>query len=114
MTKTWLPLLVLSGVLLLGCDEKLSEIAGPTPELAPTFASIQREIFEKTDAAGRAACTGCHTSTGRTPSGGLDLNHDIAYDTLVNVPSRGKSGATRIIPNDPDNSYLVQKVEGRS
>ena len=87
-------------------------IAGPTPSLEPTFASIQREIFESTDSAGRTACTNCHTTTGRNPSGGLNLNHDAAYEQLVNVAVRGKPGAVRVIPGDPDNSYLVQKLEG--
>jgi hypothetical protein len=96
------------------CDEKLSSIAGPTPNLEPTFASIQKEVFETTDVAGRVACTGCHTSTGRNPAGGLDLNHAVAYDSLVNIPSRLKPTATRVIPGDPENSYIVQKVEGRS
>jgi len=27
-----------------GCDEKLSEVTGPTPSLQPTLSSIQREI----------------------------------------------------------------------
>ena len=96
------------------CDEKLSSIAGPTPNLEPTFASIQKEIFETTDSAGRVACTGCHTSTGRTPAGGLNLNRDAAYDNLVNVPARGKPGAIRVIPGDPENSYILHKVEGRT
>jgi hypothetical protein len=30
----------------------------------------------------------------------------------VNVASRGKAGAIRVIPGDPDNSYLVKKLEG--
>ena len=46
------------------CDEKLSTLAGPTPNLAPTFATIQSEIFEKTDSAGRPACINCHTAAG--------------------------------------------------
>jgi hypothetical protein len=95
-----------------GCDEKLTSVAGPSPNLAPTFASIQQEIFESTDSAGRPACTQCHSSTGRTPSGGLNLNRDVAYDQLVNAAARGKAGAVRIIPGDADASYLVQKVEG--
>jgi len=99
-------------VLFSACDEKLSSVAGPTPALEPTFASIQREIFESTDSAGRTACTNCHTSTGRTPSGGMNLNHDVAYEQLVNAAVRGKPGAIRVIPGDPDNSYLVQKLEG--
>src|SRR5262249_31717856 len=96
------------------CDEKLSTLAGPTPNLQPTFSSVQSEVFEKTDAAGRAACVTCHTSTGRNPSGGLNLNHDVAYDQLVNVASRGKPSAIRVIPGDPENSYIIHKIEGAS
>ena len=94
------------------CDEKLSTLAGPTPGLEPTFASIQRDILESTDSAGRTACTQCHTSTGRNPSGGLNLNHDVAYDQIVGIAARTKAGVVRVIPGDPDNSYLVQKLEG--
>ena len=99
---------------LAACDEKLSKLAGPTPGLEPTFASIQQDIFETTDSAGRQACTVCHTSTGRNPAGGMNVNHDVAYDQLVNAPVRGKAGAIRVIPGDPDNSYLIQKLEGRA
>jgi hypothetical protein len=95
----------------LACDENLATFAGPTPNLAPTFSSIQRDIFETTDSAGRTACVSCHTSTGRNPAGGLDLNHDAAYDQLVNVASRAKPGATRIVPGSPDDSYLIHKLE---
>jgi hypothetical protein len=94
------------------CDESLTTLAGPTPTLEPTFASIQSQVFETTDSAGRTACTNCHTNVGRNPSGGLNLTHDLAYDQLVNVPSRNKPGAIRVVPNDPDNSYLIHKVEG--
>jgi hypothetical protein len=96
----------------IGCDEKLSTVAGPTPNLEPTFASIQTDIFQASDSQGRTSCTQCHTSTGRNPSGGFDLNPDVAYTNLVNAPVREKAGAIRVIPGDPDNSYLVQKLEG--
>ncbi len=95
-----------------GCDEKLSTVAGPTPDLEPTFASIQNDIFQTTDSAGRTRCLNCHTSTGRNPSGGLNLNPDVAYQQLVNAASTGKPGAVRVIPGDPDSSYLVHKLEG--
>ncbi len=95
------------------CDESLSTLAGPTPNLEPTFASIQSQVFETTDSAGRTACTTCHTNVGRNPAGGLNLTHDFAYDQLVNVPSRNSPGAIRVVPGDPENSYLVHKVEGR-
>ena len=116
MKTRWLPIigLVCACGAWSGCDEKLSSLAGPTPSLEPTFASIQHDIFESTDSAGRAACTNCHTNVGRNPSGGLNLVHDLAYDQMVNVPSARKPGAIRIIPGDPDNSYLIQKLEGKA
>jgi hypothetical protein len=95
-----------------GCDQKLSTLAGPTPNLEPTFASVQSQIFETTDVAGRQACVACHTNAGRNPSGGLNLAHDVAYEQIINVASRGKPGAIRVIPGDPANSYLVLKLEG--
>ena len=101
-------------VIVASCDEKLSKLAGPTPNLEPTFASVQSQIFETTDVAGRQACIACHTNVGRNPSGGMILLHDLAYDQLVNMPSRGKPGAIRVIPGDPENSYLVHKIEGRA
>ena len=106
--------LVITGGALIACDEKLSTVAGPTPNLEPTFASIQRDIFEATDLSGRSQCTTCHTNVGRTPAGGLNLVHDLAYQELVNTPVRGKPGAIRVVPGDPANSYLVQKLLGTS
>ena len=100
---------VVSASILAACDEKLSDIAGPSPNLQPTFTSIQHEIFETTDASGRAACTNCHTDVGgRTPSCVLNLRHDVAYASLVSVASRGKAGAVRVIPGDAVNSYIVR------
>lgn len=96
------------------CDEQLSQLAGPSPNLEPTFTSIQHEIFETTDASGRAACTQCHTDSGRTPSGGLNLRHDVAYANLVSIASRGKAGAVRVVPGDADDSYVLHKLAGSS
>ena len=31
----------------------------------------------------------------------------------MNIASLLKPGATRVIPGDPDNSYLIHKLEGR-
>jgi hypothetical protein len=96
-----------------GCDESLSTLAGPTPDLAPDFASIQRNVFGAGDSTGRRACVSCHTANGRAPTGGLNLDSADAYDRLVNAPSVRKAGAILIVPGDPDGSYLVQKVEGQ-
>ena len=94
------------------CDEKLRDLTGPTPDLAVHFGSIQANIFQLTDSSGRTACTNCHTNVGRTPASGLNLLPGFAYAALVNAPSREKSGAILVVPGDPDNSYLVQKLEG--
>jgi hypothetical protein len=102
--------LVVSCVGLAGCDEKLSSIAGPTPNLEPTFASIQRDIFQTADASGRPACINCHTNVGRNPAGGFNLVAD-AYNQVVAESSR-KPGAIRVIPRDPANSYLLHKLKG--
>src|SRR4029453_10647840 len=75
---------------------------------------VQSQIFESTDVAGRQACVNCHTNVGRAPAGGLNLVHGVAYDQIVNVVSPRKPGAIRVIPGDAENSYLVQKLEGRA
>jgi hypothetical protein len=95
-----------------GCDESLSDVAGPTPNLTPTFSSIQREIFDSTDASGRAACIQCHITGGAAAGTGLLLTADVSYGNLVNRPSRLSPGNTLVIPGDPDNSYLVRKLRG--
>jgi hypothetical protein len=95
-----------------GCDESLPDITGPTPNLVPTFSSIQNEIFNNSDSSGRAACTQCHNAVGQLFNG-LNLAPAVAYANLVGVASRGKPGAIRVIAGDPENSYLIHKLEGR-
>ena len=99
-----------------GCDESLQPIAGPSPNLTPTFSSIQREIFESSDEAGRAACVTCHR-----PGGigffavGLDLTStSTSYAALVGVPSRQRPSLARVAPGNPDDSYLIHKLERRA
>ena len=97
-----------------GCDEPLSDLGGPTPGLQPTFSSIQREIFESGDSSGRVPCVQCHNPGGRQFAGGLDLTGAAAHPGLVNASSRLKPGAVLVVPGDPENSYLVHKLEGRA
>ena len=95
------------------CDEPLRDVTGPSPNLQPTFQSIQAEILETTDLAGRTSCITCHTNQGRQPAANLNLRTD-PYAALVNAPSRLKPGAVLVVPGDPESSYLIHKVEGRS
>jgi len=94
------------------CDESLSSLTGPTPNLEPTFTSIQREIFDTTDPSGRTACTACHSAAGRVPSGGLNLTSGNSYAALVGVNSLERPALRRVAPGDPDASYIVRKLEG--
>jgi mono/diheme cytochrome c family protein len=97
-----------------GCDESLSDVAGPTPNLTPTFASIQRDIFEAADSSGRPACSACHNPNGGAfRQVGLDLSTSGSYDSLVGVRSAQK-GLLRVAAGDPENSYLLHKLEGRT
>jgi hypothetical protein len=107
-----LAIIATMAVLGASCDEKLSDVTGPTPNLAVTFSSIQQEIFNSTDSAGRSMCIACHTNVGRTPASNLNLTSGNAHAQIVNRASTGKPGAILVIPGDPDNSYLVQKIEG--
>jgi Planctomycete cytochrome C len=103
-----------AAVAVAGCDEKLSDLTGPTPNLQPTFSSIQHEIFDTTDSSGRLACTNCHNPQGRLFTAGLDLTAAGSYGNLVGASSREKPGMMRVAPGDPENSYIIHKVEGRS
>ena len=80
-----------------GCDEALSDLTGPTPNLEPTFSSIQQNIFSSGDSSGRPACTNCHNAVG-SRFNGLDLSPAVSYNNLVNVASRRKA---RRGPRDP-------------
>jgi hypothetical protein len=98
-----------------GCDESLSTVAGPTPDLTPTFSSIQRDIFEAADSSGRPSCSSCHNPNGGAfRQVGLDLSTSGSYDSLVGVASRQKTTLLRVVAGDPDNSYLLHKLEGRT
>ena len=55
-------------------------------------------------------CVGCHNAAAAPH--GLILDAANSYALLVNVASREVPSLKRVKPGDPDNSYLVQKVEG--
>lgn len=55
-------------------------------------------------------CDHCHSGSGAPQ--GLRLNAGSSYGDLVDVPSQEVPSLKRVDPGDPDNSYLVQKIEG--
>lgn len=110
-TRTLVVALAVAGA---ACDERLADVAGPTANLTPTFSSIQRDIFQASDSSGRASCASCHNPNGGAfRQVGLDLASEGAYNSLVSVSSSQRPGILRVAPGDPDNSYLIHKIEGR-
>lgn len=72
-----------------------------------TLAQLQTQIFS-------ASCSGCHSgpTSGNLPAGmNLSTTAD-SFAALVNVASLQVGSLNRVTPGDPDNSYLVQKLEG--
>lgn len=71
----------------------------------PTFSSIQSTIFSTS-----CAVSGCHS--GDSPAAGMRLSVGEAYTNIVNMPSGQMPTLMRIEPGNPDDSYLIRKLEG--
>ena len=74
-----------------------------------TLSQIQAKVFGPTCSIG-----GCHTGpTSNALPSGMNLTSTAnSFAALVNVPSLQIPAIDRIEPGDPDNSYLIQKIEG--
>ena len=80
-----------------------------TPASGATLDDIQANVFTPT-----CSTSGCHSGPagGGLPSG-MDLSSaDASFANLVGISSTQQPSLSRVAANDPDNSYLVQKVEG--
>ena len=97
-----LTILLVQIVLVIGCERAGPIESGP---VATTFSSIQQNVFSVS-----CALSGCHL--GASAPFGLDLSEGNAYGNIVNVASQEVPSLTRVKPLDPDNSYLVRKIEG--
>ena len=71
--------------------------------LAPTLASVQANVFNP-------SCIVCHA--GASAPQGLRLDAANSFTNLVGVASRQGSSFLRVAPGDPDQSYLIHKLEG--
>lgn len=71
--------------------------------LGPTLEAIQANVFDP-------FCITCHA--GAAAPQGLRLDRDNSFSNLVGIPSSEASSILRVAPGDPDNSYLVQKIQG--
>jgi hypothetical protein len=75
----------------------------PPLNLEPELASIQAKVFTP-------RCGHCHR--GADAPHGLRLIEGESYTYLVGVPSVEVPTLDRVDPGNPDDSYLIQKLEG--
>ena len=82
------------------------EIAGRFAVNPPTLTALQANIFTP-------ACSGCHTGVGAVLPGSQNLTTKAdTYANVVGIDSVELSSLKRVRRYDPDNSYLVRKIEG--
>ncbi len=79
--------------------------APPPAGLQPTLASIQANILTPT-----CAVSGCHS--GAAAQQGLRLEPGFSGPLLINIPSGQNAMLIRVIPGNPDGSFLIHKLEG--
>lgn len=73
---------------------------------APTLAQLQSSIFTP-------RCVACHNGSGGSLPGSMNLSNATAsFNSLVNVFSEQVGTLRRVLPGNPNDSYLVRKLEG--
>lgn len=87
--------------------EHADPISADNGENEATLSSIQADIFSN-----NCAISGCHDGTGSSLPGSMNLRAENAFSNIVGVSSVEKPALNRVEPGDPDNSYLVRKLEG--
>jgi len=90
--------ILLAGVVAMGLVSALAETPGGG------FANVQ-PIFDR-------ECVKCHGPEKQKAK--LDLSPGVAYKSLVNTPSKEEPTLLRVKPGDPDQSYLMLKLEHKS
>jgi hypothetical protein len=88
-----------------GLDENGNPISGDPQPLTPDLQSIQAQIFTP-------ICTTCHA--GAAAPLGFRLDAGSSYAMLVNSPSVEVPSLMRVSPGHPDDSYIIQKLEGHA
>jgi hypothetical protein len=101
-TRLFVPL-VCGALAACGSGDGFVGSGGASGPLAPNFDSIQANIFEP-------LCEHCHA--GANAPAGLRLDAANSYAMLVGVASTERPAIRRVAAADPNNSYLIQKLEG--
>jgi hypothetical protein len=112
MRTRLLSILSCAGVVLASCggsgeglDENGRPISGEQTPLVPELQSIQNNVFTP-------ICTTCHA--GSSAPLGFRLDAGSSYSMLVNTASVEVPALRRVLPGNPDQSYLIQKLEGHA
>ena len=75
-------------------------------EVSATLSDIQAKVFTP-------VCSGCHSGGGNTLPSIMDFTSAQAtYNSLVGVNSISVDGLLRVEPGDPQQSFLLHKLEG--
>ena len=83
-----------------------SAAVGVTVITAPTLAQLQSSVFGP-------RCSGCHTGGGGALPAAMNLSSASASQAaLVGVNSIEVPALKRVSPGDPNNSYIIHKLEG--
>ena len=88
-----------------GLDQNGQPLRPPPTGLQPTLASIQDNVFTVS-----CAVSGCHGGVGAQQ--GLRLDPGFSAGNLINVPSPRDPNLIRVVPGDPDASFIIQKLQG--
>jgi len=89
-----------------GGDFTSSFIVASPPSTA-TLTFIQDNVFTPS-----CALFGCHHPS--STASGLNLGSGFAFSSIVGINSVQQPVFQRVNPGDPDNSYLIRKVEGNA
>jgi mono/diheme cytochrome c family protein len=98
-------MLIGGGLLLAACSSE-----APAPEAAKGSPQAITFYQEKIAPLFRSKCATCHL-TG-TEAGNIQLTPDQAIAAIVDVAAQEAPRYKRVVPGDPDSSYLVMKIAG--
>jgi len=108
--RSWVMSLLVVSVVACGSEATSDTDTGDDTTVScnvePTLLSLEQNYFKMS-----CTFTSCHSDTGA--QGNLVLTEGNAYDNLIGVAAKhpGAAGADRVVPNDPDASYLIHRVE---
>lgn len=100
-------LLFVGGLLFAGCEhaELIGPSVDPSESDSPTLTQVQEDVFNQS-----CALSGCHA--GGTAAAGLNLSAGQAHANIVGIPSLMSPDRVRVHAGNPDESFLLIKVEG--